>query len=159
MSDIDQESFVLPRTEDAILAHLAILSQFGGAEGVRDLNLLESAIARGQMRADYDRSADAVDIAASIAFGICRNHPFVDGNKRTALAVLEGTLYFNGYVFEPASKADLILAMAAGELTEQEFTREVRMATRPSPDHQRLVDMDRQAPADEIEAEDAPSPW
>jgi len=104
-------------------AHAEQLSEHGGAEGVRYDGLLESAFARPRNLADYGEP-DAAALAAAYAFGIARNHPFVDGNKRTAAVVAETFLVLNGFELT-ASDAELvvaILALAAGDLTEEELT-------------------------------------
>lgn len=103
-------------------AHLEQLAEHGGGEGVRDARLLDSAMARAPNLAAYEEP-DAAALAAAYAFGIARNHPFIDGNKRTAAAVAETFLILNGYVLE-ASDAELVvafLALAAGELSEAEL--------------------------------------
>ncbi len=103
-------------------AHLEQLAEHGGGEGVRDARLLDSAMARAPNLAAYGEP-DAAALAAAYAFGIARNHPFVDGNKRTAAVVSETFLALNGYTLE-ASDAELVvafLALAAGELSEDEL--------------------------------------
>jgi death on curing protein len=103
-------------------AHLEQLAEHGGGEGVRDAGLLESAMARPQNLALYG-DPDAAALAAAYGFGIARNHPFVDGNKRTAAVVAETFLVLNGRSLL-ASDAELvvaILALAAGELSEDEL--------------------------------------
>lgn len=105
--------------EVAAAAHRAQLAEHGGGDGVRDATLLESAMARPMNLAAYG-SPDAAALAASYAYGIARNHPFVDGNKRTALVVSETFLTLNGYYLD-ASDAEMVvtfLALAAGELDE-----------------------------------------
>lgn len=107
----------------AIAAHAEQLAQHGGGEGVRDLGLLESAMARPQNLDQYGEP-DIAELAASYAFGIARNHPFVDGNKRTAAVVSETFLALNGATLM-ASDAELVVAfvsLAAGELSESELT-------------------------------------
>lgn len=102
-------------------AHAEQLTEHGGGEGVRDAKLLESAMARPRNLAAYG-DPDAADLAAAYAFGIARNHPFVDGNKRTAAVVSETFLVLNGHALG-ASDAELavaFLALAAGELDEAE---------------------------------------
>jgi death on curing protein len=106
----------------AMAAHAEQIAEHGGAEGVRDKTLLESAMARPQNLAAYG-APDAVALAASYAYGIARNHPFVDGNKRTAAVVSETFLVLNGYELT-ASDAELVVAfvdLAAGELSEEEL--------------------------------------
>lgn len=108
--------------EVALAAHLEQLTEHGGAEGVRDSGMLESAMARPQNLVTYG-DPDAAELAASYAFGIARNHPFVDGNKRTAAVVSETFLVLNGHSLT-ATDAELVvtfLALAAGELTEGEL--------------------------------------
>jgi death-on-curing protein len=108
--------------EVAMAAHAEQLAEHGGGEGVRDPALLESAMARPQNLAGYG-DPDLADLAAAYAFGIARNHPFVDGNKRTAAVVSETFLTLNGARLT-ASDAELVvafLALAAGELAEAEL--------------------------------------
>ena len=108
--------------EVAFAAHNEQLAEHGGGAGVRDGGLLESALARPQHFLAYG-DPDAAALAAAYAFGIARNHPFVDGNKRTAAVVSETFLVLNGYVLA-ASDAELVvmfLALAAGEASEDEL--------------------------------------
>lgn len=109
-------------TEVAIAAHAEQLAEHGGADGVRDHGALESAMARPRNLAEYG-DPDIAALAASYAFGIARNHPFADGNKRTAAVVSETFLAMNGFVLG-ASDAEVVVAfvaLAAGELTEDEL--------------------------------------
>lgn len=113
----------------AAAAHGEQLAEHGGGEGVRDMGMLESAMARprnlvacGDPDACPERGRRAAALAAAYAFGIARNHPFVDGNKRTAAVVSETFLVLNGYRLD-ASDAELVvafLALAAGEMVEDE---------------------------------------
>lgn len=99
-------------------AHNEQLAEHGGPEGVRDYNMLESAMARPLNLIAYG-DPDVADLAASYAFGIARNHPFVDGNKRTAAVVSETFLALNGYrlACDDVELVMTFLALAAGELT------------------------------------------
>ncbi|MEG3149650.1 type II toxin-antitoxin system death-on-curing family toxin [Sphingomonas sp. ZT3P38] len=102
----------------ALAAHGEQLAEHGGAAGVRDMSMLESAMARPLNLIAYGEP-DIADLAASYAFGIARNHPFVDGNKRTALVVSETFLALNGHMLD-CDDVELVttfLALAAGELT------------------------------------------
>lgn len=102
----------------ALAAHEEQLAEHGGASGVRDLNMLESALARPLNLVAYGEP-DVAELAASYAFGIAKNHPFVDGNKRTAAVVSETFLVLNGYELT-CSDVEMVttfLALAAGELT------------------------------------------
>ncbi len=103
--------------EVALAAYDEQLLEHGGAAGIRDRSMLESALARPLNLIAYE-DPDIADLAASYAFGIASNHPFVDGNKRTALVVSETFLLINGHELT-ASNAEVvvaILALAAGEL-------------------------------------------
>ena len=120
-------------TEAALAAHQEQLTEWGGPEGVRDRGAFESAMARPQNRAAYGEP-DAAALAASYAYGIARNHPFVDGNKRTAAVVSEGFLNLNGYALQ-ASDAEVAVAfqaLAAGELSEDELADWFRERVRNS---------------------------
>ena len=111
-------------SEVALAAHQEQLAAHGGGDGIRSAGLLESAMARPLNLAAYE-DPDAAALAAAYAFGIARNHPFVDGNKRTALVVSETFLALNGYVLN-ATDAELVvlfLALAAGELPEEELAQ------------------------------------
>ena len=106
-----------PRAISAI--HDEQLAEHGGAAGLRDANLLESALARPMNLAAYEEP-DAAALAASYAVGLAKNHPFVDGNKRTAFVALELFLALNGVVLN-ASDVECVttmLAVAAGEIDE-----------------------------------------
>ena len=103
--------------------HSEQLALFGGADGLRDRGLLESALSRPVNKHAYGET-DLAALAASYAFGIARNHPFVDGNKRVAFASFLVFLGLNGIRFrvEPAHATASVLALAAGELDEETFT-------------------------------------
>lgn len=106
----------------AVAAHAEQITEHGGGEGVRDIRLLESAMMRPQNLVGYGEP-DAAELAAAYAFGIARNHPFVDGNKRTAAVVSETFLMLNGYNLD-VNDAELVvvfLALAAGDLPEDEL--------------------------------------
>jgi death-on-curing protein len=98
------------------------LAEYGGAGGIRDAGLLESALARAQNLAAYG-DPDVAALAAAYGFGITRNHPFVDGNKRAALIATELFLVLNGHelVAGDAYCVLTVLALATGELDEAEF--------------------------------------
>lgn len=107
--------------------HSEQLSLFGGPEGVRDSGLLESALARPLNRFAYGES-DIAALATSYAFGIVRNHPFIDGNKRAAFAAFIVFLGLNGIDFKvrPEEATASILALAASEVDEETFAHWVR---------------------------------
>ena len=100
--------------------HLDMLRTHGGLRGIRDENALESALARPRHRYAYARRADLPALAASYGYGLARNHPYRDGNKRTALLVMVVFLELNGRELE-ASEAEVVtmmLKLSAGELSE-----------------------------------------
>ncbi len=102
--------------------HAELLREYGGLGGVRDEGLLESALARPQNQAAYGDPTLA-EMAAAYAFGIARNHPFIDGNKRTALTAADVFLQLNGYeiVVEEVEAVAVIRDLAAGEIGEEEL--------------------------------------
>ena len=103
------------------------LAEHGGGAGVRDSGLLESALARPVNLAAYEKP-DAAALAASYAVGLAKNHPFVDGNKRTAFVALELFLALNGFVLA-ADDVDCVmtmLAVAAGEVDEATLAAWIR---------------------------------
>ena len=107
--------------EDIVLAlHDEQLLEHGGASGVRNLGLLQSALARPQNLSAYGEP-DAAALAAEYAFGIARNHPFVDGNKRTAATVALLFLDLNGVAFDigEAELVIMVLALAASEIDQE----------------------------------------
>lgn len=115
--------------------HERQIAEHGGAPGIRDEGMLESALARPVNLWSYGGpDVDTPALAASHAFGISRNHPFVDGNKRTAAVACELFLELNGYHLL-ASDADLypiFIQLAAGELDEDELTEWLREHSRPN---------------------------
>ena len=113
----------------ALAIHERQLAEHGGGSGVRDEALLESALARPQQLQAYgDPPPDLADQAASLAFGLPRNHPFVDGNKRTAAVACETFLLLNDASLQ-ASDIELYpmyLALAEGSLSEADFAAWLR---------------------------------
>ncbi|MCI1711727.1 MAG: type II toxin-antitoxin system death-on-curing family toxin [Chiayiivirga sp.] len=113
----------------ALAIHDRQLAQHGGIAGVRDEDLLDSALARPQQRYAYgDPPPDLADLAASLAFGIARNHPFGDGNKRTAAVACEAFLVLNGarLAADNRSLYPAYLALADGTVSEDEFAAWLR---------------------------------
>jgi death-on-curing protein len=119
---------------DAVIAHDLELAAHGGSTGIRDAGLLESALARPQNILAYAESSPSLAaLAAAYAFGISSNHPFVDGNKRTALLVSFAFLDVNGLEVT-ASQEDAfltILGLAAGEISEDQLTQWFERNTAP----------------------------
>ncbi|RZL45178.1 MAG: type II toxin-antitoxin system death-on-curing family toxin [Variovorax sp.] len=107
--------------------HEEQLAEHGGASGLRDANLLASALSRPEQLAHYE-SPDAAALAASYGYGIARNHPFTDGNKRTAFVAVELFLMLNGFelLANDAACVLTMLDLAAGKLEEQAFASWIR---------------------------------
>ena len=120
-------------SRDVLLAaHDEQLAEHGGAPGIRDENLFESALARPMNLAVYGEP-DAIQLAAAYAFGLAKNHPFIDGNMRIALVALEAFLLLNGYELA-ASDADcvlVILQLASGEIGEDALAAWIRRNVKP----------------------------
>lgn len=113
----------------AIAIHERQLAEHGGGSGIRDENLLGSALARPQQGYAYgDPPPDLADLAANLAFGLARNHPFVDGNKRTAHVCYRVFLALNDVdlVASDEDKYVHMLALAEGSLSETEFAAWLR---------------------------------
>jgi death on curing protein len=110
-----------------IAIHDEQLAIHGGASGLRDAGMLESALDRPKNKWSYE-NAEIAELAAAYAFGIARNHPFDDGNKRTSLLALYTFLGVNGVDFDvpEAEAATMILSLAAGEVSDESLTRWIR---------------------------------
>jgi death-on-curing protein len=112
------------------------VAEHGGSAGMRDDGLLESALARPQQLHAYgDPAPDLADLAAALAYGLARNHPFVDGNKRTAAVCCEAFIVLNGATLE-AGDLELFqqyLALAEGKLAERDFSAWLRERLRLAP--------------------------
>jgi death-on-curing protein len=113
--------------EQAIAIHSRQLRRFGGAPGLRDEGMLRSALERPINKWRYEQ-APLDELAAAYAFGLVKNHAFVDGNKRIAFMAMMVFLHKNGVAFDPdpAESAAVILALAAGEVSEQSLLRWIR---------------------------------
>jgi len=118
---------------EVLIAHSRQLAEHGGSDGIRDEGLLESALGKPKNVFHYEDDADLCRLAASYAFGIARNHPFIDGNKRTALVISEGFLLFNGLrVTAPKEDKYLtFLQLAEGTLSEDELAAWLRRFALP----------------------------
>ena len=105
---------------DVLTLHDRLLAFHGGASGLRDKSLLQSALARAKQIAAYGDGIDVIDMAAAYTAGIVNNHPFVDGNKRTGFVVGILFLELNGFRFTAteSAAADAVIALAAGTLSE-----------------------------------------
>ena len=115
--------------EDCLSFHDKVLARFGGAGGVRDAGLLESALARPRHLLAHG-TPTLFDLAATYAHGIVRNHPFVDGNKRSGLLAAALFLEANGIRFSAAEEAAVVqmLALANGAITAEDFALWLKQA-------------------------------
>jgi death-on-curing protein len=113
--------------DQAIAAHSVQLRHFGGALGLRDEGALRSALDRPVNKWHYEGTL-LPELAAAYAFGLAKNHPFVDGNERIAFIAMVAFLRKNGVAFRPdqAQSTAIILAVAAGEVSEQSLARWIR---------------------------------
>ena len=124
--------WISPELAEAI--HERQLAEHGGPSGVRDRELFESALARPQQLAAYGgHELDAPALAAAYVFGLARNRPFVDGNKRTAYVVCRTFLVLNGWdmVGELSERYPVFLGLANGSVSEEELTEWLRRHCRP----------------------------
>lgn len=105
---------------DALALHDRLLALFGGAAGLRDAGLLQSALARPQQIYAYNAAADIIEMAAALISGVVRNHPSADGNRRTGFVAGVLFLELNGYRFSAseADAANAIINLAAGAFDE-----------------------------------------
>ena len=122
-------SFVFLKAEIVLAIHEEQIATHGGGMGLRDVALLEAALAQPANRRHHDPGADCAALAADYAFGIARNPPFIDGNKRTAFVALELCLAESGYRLT-ASDEDAVLTMldlASGRIDDHELAAWVRL--------------------------------
>lgn len=114
--------------QSLLIVHDAALMAHGGRPGIRDEGLLDSALARPRNLYLYQPGSDIGSLAASYAFGLTKNHPFVDGNKRAAFAAVGIFLLANGYELTASEPVAIsaILGLSAGEISEAEFAAWIR---------------------------------
>lgn len=127
---------------DVIAVHEQLLAQHGGAPGLRDRGLLQSALARPRQHYSYAESAGIIEMAALYTAGIVQNHPFVDGNKRAGF--LAGALFLelNGFTFGATEESVIqsVFALAAGELDETGYTEWLRANVKSKPRMRKKAD-------------------
>jgi death-on-curing protein len=121
---LDRKSVILLQAES--------LAQHGGSSGIRDAGLLDSALTRPMNKWNYNSEADLAALAAAYGFGLARNHPFVDGNKRIAFIATALFLRLNGYRLssDPLDEIQTMLSLAAGEFSEEDFAVWIRNHTK-----------------------------
>lgn len=114
--------------ESVLAMHNRQIAEHGGSDGVRDEGLLSSALARPQNLLAYTDDADIAALAGAYAFGLAKNHPFIDGNKRTALVVMRTFLRANGHDLRATQEEKYItfLSLADGSLSEDELVEWIR---------------------------------
>jgi len=119
-------------TRDLLAIHDRLAALHGGARGVRDLGLLESALGRPRQHYAYTDPPDFIEMAALYTVGIVRNHPFVDGNKRAGFVAGVLFLEMNGFNFQAFEEdaARTVLDLAASKLTESEYSAWLRANTK-----------------------------
>ena len=108
--------------------HRELVRQYGGLYAIRDETLLESALAKPQQKFAYEDSASIFELAASMGYGLAKNHPFADGNKRIAFAAMGIFLEVNGYKLTvgEVEAVETILRLAEGNLSEKQLTEWLR---------------------------------
>lgn len=113
------------KLEIALAVHKMLLAEHGGGEGLRDEKLLESALSRPQQKYTYESDCSLYDLAAALSFGLAKNHPFIDGNKRVALTLGLVFLEINGVeIIAPEPDAAITFeALAAGTISEEELSK------------------------------------
>lgn len=123
----NEQGWIWLDSQVLLAVHDEQLTEHGGISGVRDLGLFESALSRPQYLAVYD-TPDFADLAAAYGYGIARNHPFLDGNKRTAFVAMELFLVLNGYVLDATDVecVMIMLSVAAGDMDEATFAEWIR---------------------------------
>ena len=116
-----------------VLLHAESVGEHGGSEGLRDRGLLQSALARARNLYAYEGVSEVERLAAAYGFGIARNHPFLDGNKRTAFLAIGLFLLKNGFVLSADEEEAIrtMFALAAGNLTEAELVEWIRGHSSP----------------------------
>ena len=117
-----------------LFLHDESLAMFGGARGLRDAGLFESALSRAVNQHLYKPDSDIAELAAAYAFGLAKNHPFIDGNKRTAFLALGLFVALNGWRLETTQldAIETILSLATGTLDESDLAIWIRERIQPA---------------------------
>ncbi|CAN5391577.1 type II toxin-antitoxin system death-on-curing family toxin [soil metagenome] len=128
---MSEPTWLSRRTVDAV--HAELIREHGGSHGVRDSGLIDSALARPRHRWAYESERELADLAAAYGFELAKNHGFIDGNKRIALAAIALFLRINGWRLgaTEVEAVGTIMDLAAGNLSEEELAEWIRASTRP----------------------------
>ena len=110
-------------SEAVAAIHRMLLAEHGGGEGVRDTKLLDSALNRAKQKFSYEDNCTIFDLAAAYSFGIAKNHPFVDGNKRTAFTIGVIFIELNAFHFRASEAESTVMfeSLASGKISEPEL--------------------------------------
>ena len=121
--------------ESVKAVHKMLIAEHGGIAEIRDVGLLDSALNRPRNKFAYEPDVTVFDLAAAYAFGIARNHPFMDGNKRVAFTAIAMFFAPNGLLFRPdrMEALKMMLRLAAGEVEEAELAHWIAANTAPRP--------------------------
>jgi len=116
--------WVFPTVENIRVLQAEQIGEFDGSHGVRDLGLLESAVHRAENKVAYDPGVTVAQVAASVSYGLIKNHAFLDGNKRIGLVALAAFVTANGHAMKAtaAEATAMVLRAAASEIDEAEWT-------------------------------------
>ncbi len=125
--------WVFPTVENILLLQAEQIDEFGGSHGLRDLGLLESAVNRAQNKVVYDPYATVAQVAASVSYGLIKNHAFIDGNKRIGLVALTSFVKANGLRMNTTADVatTMVLRAAASEIDEAGWTAWVESVVEP----------------------------
>lgn len=140
---------ILADVQTVIAIHEASIRRFGGASGVRDMGLVESAVGRVQTAIGYNPDIDVSEAAAMICHGIMKNHAFIDGNKRTGYGVMVSTLAVNGYKLEVSSEeiTEKMIETAASSAGHEDLTSWIRDRISPDETYRLLAEYDAEEPS------------
>lgn len=124
----DQNSYKFLTKRGIIALHQQLFSEHGGAKGIREDGLLESALAKAPTRLSYVPDSTVWDLAAAYGYGFIQNHVFVDGNKRVGLASMAAFLYLNGYemISKETEEVIMVISVATGKLTQEDLAEWIK---------------------------------
>lgn len=115
------------------MLHAQQINRFGGSHGLRDAGLLESAVMRAENKVNYEEHATVASVAASLGWGLIKNHAFIDGNKRIGIAALITFLTLNGHELTCSTEEEtaMVIRAAASEITEDDWSNWVKQNVAP----------------------------